>query len=64
MVLANGGYWARGGIRVQFAPSADDAVVALAGPGVLVVSSDLEVQSGARQRGGLQPKEQMNFGNG
>lgn len=45
------GYWARGGIRVQFAPSADDAVVALAGPGVLVVSSDLEVQSGARQRG-------------
>ena len=45
------GYWARGGIRVQFAPSADAAVVALAGPGTLVVSSDLEVQVGARRRG-------------
>ncbi len=45
------GYFARGGIRVQFAPSADEAVVALAGPGTLVVSSDLEVQAGARHRG-------------
>jgi predicted RNA-binding protein with PIN domain len=44
-------YWARGGIKVQFAPSADDAVVALAGPGTLVVSSDLEVQAGARRKG-------------
>jgi predicted RNA-binding protein with PIN domain len=47
----NRGYFARGGIRVQFSPSADDAVVALAGPGVLVVSSDIEVQTDARRRG-------------
>jgi predicted RNA-binding protein with PIN domain len=45
------GYFARGGIRVQFAPSADEAVVALASSGTIVVSSDAEVQAGARRRG-------------
>ncbi|NMA54345.1 MAG: hypothetical protein GX952_00255 [Firmicutes bacterium] len=47
----NRSYFARGGIRVQFAPSADTAVIARAAPGTLVVSSDLEVQAGAGRRG-------------
>ncbi|HHY92889.1 MAG TPA: hypothetical protein GX511_06070 [Firmicutes bacterium] len=45
------GFWARGGIRVQFAQPADAALIALAQPGSTVVSSDLEVQQGARRRG-------------
>ncbi|MDK2926859.1 MAG: uncharacterized protein PWR31_549 [Bacillota bacterium] len=45
------GFWARGGIRAEFARPADAAIIELAGPGTVVVSSDIEVQEGARRRG-------------
>ncbi|MDK2855480.1 MAG: uncharacterized protein PWQ41_1219 [Bacillota bacterium] len=45
------GFWARGGIRAEFARPADAAIIELAGPGTVVVSSDNEVQEGARRRG-------------
>ncbi|NLY49536.1 MAG: hypothetical protein GX062_00800 [Firmicutes bacterium] len=45
------GFFARGGIRVQFATPADTAVVEMACAGTTVVSSDIEVQNGARRRG-------------
>ncbi|MDK2785097.1 MAG: uncharacterized protein PWR11_963 [Bacillota bacterium] len=45
------GFWARGGIRAEFAQPADAAIIELAGPGTVVVSSDIEVQEGARRRG-------------
>jgi hypothetical protein len=47
------GAWRSGGVDVRYVPSADDAIVAQSGPGVVVVSSDRAVRDGAERRGAV-----------